>query len=241
MGGHGWPAAYLHYGRTIEEPERSHSVELDALSETGLIGFLLLVGAGVFGLAALARRRGAPILPAALFASGVYFAVHTAIDWVWSIPSVGLAALVLAGIGASRGGRPLLSSRPALASAAAVGVVALLGFFPPWLSGRFTDSAYGESGSARANSLSWARTLDPLSVDPLLAQAAMASGANDIPPLRAAVRLQPDDAEVHFLLGVAYLNARRHPDARAQLEIAHRLSPHDMGIADALRRAGLNP
>jgi hypothetical protein len=213
-------------------------VELDALSETGLIGFLLLVGAGVVGLAAVARRRGAPLLPAAIFASGVYFAVHTAIDWVWSIPSVGLAALVVAGIGASRGGRPVLASRRAIVAAAAVAVVALLGFVPPWLSARFTDSAYGETGTARANSLSWARTFDPLSVDPLLAEAALATGRDDIPPLRAAVRLQPGDAEVHFLLGVAYLNARRLGDARAQLEIAHRLSPHDSATADALSRAG---
>ncbi|HEX3454127.1 MAG TPA: O-antigen ligase family protein [Gaiellaceae bacterium] len=240
MGGHGWPAAYLRYGRTIEEPERSHSVELDALSETGIIGFLLLVGSGLLGLAAVARRRGAAILPAALFASGVYFAVHTAIDWVWSIPSVGLAALLLTGIGASRGGRPVLSPRIALAGAGAVGAVALLGFLPPWLSARFTDSAYGENASAQANSLSWAKTLDPLSVDPLLTQAALARGTNDIPPLRAAVRQQPGDAEVHFLLGIAYLNAHRLGDARAQLEIAQRLSPHDAAIADALRRAGVS-
>ncbi len=240
MGGHGWPAAYLRYGRTIEEPERSHSVELDALSETGIIGFLLLVGSGVLGLAAVARRRGAPILPAALFAAGVYFAVHTAIDWVWSIPSVGLAALLLTGIGASRGGRPLLSSRTALAGAGAVGAVALLGFLPPWLAARFTDSAYGENATARASSLSWAKTLDPLSVDPLLTQAALARGTNDIRPLRAAVRLQPGDAEVHYLLGIAYLNAHRLADARAQLEIARRLSPHDAAIAAALLRAGVN-
>jgi hypothetical protein len=43
---------------------------------------------------------------------------------------------------------------------------------------------------------------------------------------------------VHYLLGIAYLNAHRLPAARKQLEIARRLSPHDTGIADALRRAG---
>jgi cytochrome c-type biogenesis protein CcmH/NrfG len=195
----------------------------------------------VLGLAAVARRRGAPILPAALFASGVYFAVHTAIDWVWSIPSVGLAALLLAGIGASRGGRPVLASRTALAGAGAVAAVALVGFLPPWLSARFTDSAYGESGSARTNSLSWAKTLDPLSVDPLLTQAALSTGPDDIPPLLTAVRIQPGDAEVHYLLGIAYLNAHRLPAARKQLVIARRLSPHDTGIGDALRRAGVTP
>lgn len=235
-GGHGWPAAYLRYGRTIEQPERSHSVELDALSETGIVGFLLLVGAGALGLAAVARGRGAPLLPAALFASGVYLAVHTSIDWVWSIPSVGLAGLVLVGVGASRGTRPLMATRTALAAAGAVAAVALLGFAPPWLSARFTDRAYGQSTSARSDSLSWAEALDPLSVDPLLAQAALAPSPDDIPPLRTAVRLQPGDSEVHYLLGMAYLNAHRLAAARGQLELALRLSPKDAGIRDALRR-----
>ena len=138
------------YGRSNEEPERSHSVELDALSETGIVGFLLLIGAGSLGLASVARRRGAPLLPAALFASGVYLAVHASIDWVWSIPSVGLAGLVLVGVGASRGTRPLRATRIALVAAGAVAGVAVLGFAPPWLSARFTDRAYGKSPSARS-------------------------------------------------------------------------------------------
>ncbi len=237
MGGHGWPAAYLRYGRSNEQPERSHSVELDALSETGIVGFLLLVGAGALGLASVARRRGAPLLPAALFASGVYLAVHTAIDWVWSIPSVGLAGLVLVGVGASRGTRPLLATRTALAAAGAVAAVALLGFAPPWLSARFTDRAYGQTSSARSDSLSWAKVLDPLSVDPLLAQAALAPSPDDIPPLRTAVGLQPGDSEVHYLLGMAYLNAHRLAASRRQLDIALGLAPKDPGIRDALRRA----
>jgi O-antigen ligase len=238
IGGHGWPSAYLRYGQTVEAPERSHSVELDALSETGVVGFLLVVGAGALGLAAVARRRGAPLLPAALFASGVFLAVHATIDWVWSIPSVGLAGLVLVGSGASRGGRPLLATRTALAAAGAVAGVALLGFAPPWISARFTDRAYGEAPPARSSSLNWAERFDPLSVEPLLVQAALARSPNDIPPLRDAVGLQPHDSEVHYLLGLAYLDAHRLVAARGQLEIARRLSPNDPGIRDALRRAG---
>lgn len=237
MGGHGWPAAYLRYGKTNEDPERSHSVEIDALSETGIIGFLLVVGAGVAGLAAVSRRRGAPLLPAALFASGVYFAVHTAIDWVWSIPSVGLAALVLVGIGASRGTPAVLRPRPAIVAGIAVAAVAVVGFAPPWLSARFTDRAYGQAPADRSGAFRWAERLDPLSVDPLLAQAALARSPGDIPPLRQAVALQPGDSEVHFLLGLAYLDAHRAAAARRELEAARRLSPHDPGILDAIRRA----
>jgi O-antigen ligase len=236
-GGHGWPAAYARYGKTTENPEYSHSIELDALSQTGIVGFLLLVGAGVAGLAAVARRRGAPLLPAALFATGVYLAVHTAIDWVWSIPSVGLAGLVLAGIGASRGSPAAIRPRPALAAGFAVVVVAVIGFAPPWLSARFTDRAYGQTAADRAGSFRWAERLDPLSVDPLLAQAALARSPNDIPPLRRAVSIQPDDSEVHYLLGLAYLDAHRRAAAIHELDLAKRLSPNDVGVRDALDRA----
>jgi O-antigen ligase len=237
MGGHGWPAAYLQYGHTNEAPERSHSVELDALSETGIIGFLLIVGAGVLGLAAVSRRSGAPLVPAALFGAGVYFATHTAIDWVWSIPPVGLTALALVGIGASRGSRPSLQLRPALAGGIAVAAVALLGFAPPWLSARFTDRAYGETAVAQTSTLHWAERLDPLSVGPFLAQAGLASSPYDIPPLERAVAKQPGDSEVHYLLGLADMNAHRLTAARGQLSIAERLSPNDPVIRAALVRA----
>ncbi len=238
MGGHGWPAAYLQYGKTIEAPERSHSLELDALSETGIIGFLLIVGAGVLGLASGSRSRGAPLLPAALVGAGVYLATHTAIDWVWSIPSVGLAGLTLVGIGASRSARPSLQPRTAIAGGLIVAAVAVLGFAPPWLSVRFTDDAYGQPPAAQTTSLDWAERLDPLSVDPLLAQAALATSPHDISPLERAVAKQPGDSEVHYLLGLADLNAHRKAAARRQLLIAERLSPRDPVIRAAVRRAG---
>src|SRR5262249_9481222 len=45
LGGHGWPASYLRDRHSSEEPERSHSIEFDALSETGIVGFVLLMAA----------------------------------------------------------------------------------------------------------------------------------------------------------------------------------------------------
>ena len=67
----------------------------------------------------------------------------------------------------------------------------LHGLAPPWLSARFTDRAYGESADARATSLRWAERLDPLSVDPLLTEAVLATSPHDIPPLERAVARQP--------------------------------------------------
>jgi len=134
----------------------------------------------------------------------------------------------------------VLRPRPALLAGIAVAAVAVIGFAPPWLSARFTDRAYGQAPAARSSSIHWAERLDPLSVEPLLAEAALARSPNDIPPLRRAVSIQPGDSEVHYLLGVAYLDAHRRRAAIRQLEIAKRLSPNDLGIRDALRRAGSN-
>jgi hypothetical protein len=180
---------------------------------------------------------GPSLLPAGLLASGAYFTVHSAIDWVWSIPPVGIFALLLAGIGASRGGWPSLRPRIGIAGGAALLVVAVLGFAPPWLSARFDDQAYGEAGSAQASDLRWARRLDPLSVDPYYTGADLAGSPGDILWYQRAVSQQPGDAEVHQLLGQAYLDAHRFGPARAQLKIAARLSQRDPGIRAALERA----
>src|SRR5439155_2016395 len=48
IGARGFYNAYLVEGRSSETPQRAHSLELDVLSETGIVGFVLLLGAGGF-------------------------------------------------------------------------------------------------------------------------------------------------------------------------------------------------
>jgi len=218
-------------------PELSHSVELDALSETGIVGFLLLVGAGALGLLSAYRRGGTGLLPAALFGAGAYLAIHSSIDWVWSIPPIGMFELVLVGIGASRDTRRRLEGRPMVAVGAAVVVVAVLGFVPPWLSSALTRSAYGKTPTDRTTTLHLAGALDPLSVDPLLAEAKLTGPPENIGPLRDAVAKQPQNSEVHYLLGLAYLHAGRRLAARQELATALRLSPYDPAFRRAYLRA----
>ncbi len=238
IGDRGWAAAYLQHGRSLETPERSHSVELDAVSETGVVGLLLLVGGAALAFAAVRRRARTSLTCASALAAGAYFAAHASVDWIWTIPEVGLPAFLLMGIGAA-GDRPeLLPGRAAVPAGVAAVVLALAAFAPPWLSTLFVDRAYDAStATAAADDLRWARRLDPLSVDPLLAEAALASPAGSIGPLERAVAKQPRDAEVHYLLGLAYLSVGKRADARAQLARAHELSPRDSAIRGALRRA----
>jgi O-antigen ligase len=237
-GSRGWAVAYLQHGRSVETPERAHSVEADALSETGIVGFLLLAGSGVLALFAVGRRaRGSP-LAASLLAVGVYFAVHASVDWIWTMPAVALPAFLLVGIGASPDNGSPLPARAAIPAGVLALVLAVAVFAPPWVSAKLVDRAYEAPDAASASGdLRWARRLDPLSVDPLLAEAALAKPPANLPPLRRAVERQPRDAEVHYLLGLAYLDLGRNAEARRALEAAARLSPRDPAIQNALRRA----
>jgi hypothetical protein len=222
-----WPA-YLLHRRSDESPRRGHSVFLDVLSETGFIGLLLLVGG--LGGALLAALRGArSLLGAALLGTGVYWIVHAGVDWIWTLPAVGLPFFLLLGIGGATGERPYLPSRASVAAGIAAVLLAVLAFAPPWLSARYTEQALQGSGDPTA-ALRRARRLDPLSTDPLVAQATLASSPGDISPLLRAVEKEPRRSDLHLLLARAYSRAGRDADARRELLAARRLDPHSRSL-----------
>jgi O-antigen ligase len=236
VGGRGFGAVYLQDGRSIETPQRAHSLELDELSETGIVGFVLLaLGLGLpLGVALVRARRS--LLRAALAAAAVYWLVHSTVDWTWSFPALSLPALLLLGVAAvPERGRPL---RPLAAVPIGVAALALavLAFAPPWLSDRYTDLAYAHPTQA-ASDLRRARFFDPLSTAPYEAEAALARGSAEIPPLRAAVRKEPRQVDLRYELGLAYLRAGRKAAAVRELEAALRLDPRSDDVARALRSA----
>jgi O-Antigen ligase len=238
IGARGFGPLYLQHGSSVETPARAHSLEADELVEGGLVAVLLLVAALGLPLAAAARRARSSIAASGLLAAAVYWIVHSAVDWIWTIPAVSVPAILLLGIGAaSNDGRPLSRAAAWLGALAAI-AVALLVFAPPWLSTRFTSRAYDASPAAAADDLHWARRLDPLSVEPYLAQAALARRpATAVPPLRRAVRKEPRVAELRYLLGRALLDAGRRAEARRQLRAALRLYPRYDLAGSALRTA----
>jgi O-antigen ligase len=233
VGARGFGPAYLTERRSNETPQRAHSLELDALGETGLVGFLLLAGGLGAPIVLLARRARTSAEATALLAAATYFVVHASVDWIWTFASVGLVLMLLLGIGGADGERPV-PARAALGGAAAALAVALLAFAPPWLSIRFTNHALAAHDVA---ALSWSRRLDPLSVDPYLAESLLAGPGQNIAPLRRAVDKQPRRAELHFRLGLALLDARRKQEARTELRHALRLDPFDDVVRAALLRA----
>ena len=94
---------YLRRGSSFEQPRFAHSLELGVLSQTGLVGALLLFGAiGAALVAALARRRRAG--PAAAWVSAgalgvfAYWLAHASVDWLWEFPALGGIAFAALGL-----------------------------------------------------------------------------------------------------------------------------------------------
>lgn len=81
----------------------AHSLYLEVLGELGLVGFLLLGGAFLYGGAvALARVRQAPpderqMVAAFTAALGAFF-LGAGIDWIWQLPAVSAIGLVCLGL-----------------------------------------------------------------------------------------------------------------------------------------------
>lgn len=98
-GADNFPADYLRERRSPEEPRFPHSLPIQILAQTGLIGSLVFVG---FLLAAgtgavRATRRLAPqgfarALAGALGVGFFYWFGHGAADWFWAFPAVTAAA-----------------------------------------------------------------------------------------------------------------------------------------------------
>ncbi len=191
-----------------------------------LVGFFVLLVVGV-------ARRLDTVAGVAALGTLAYFTVHASGDWIWTFPAVGIPVFLLLGIALASGeDRPLPRPAALVAGTAAV-AVALLLFAPPWLSERITERAL--AGSAPSGDLVWARRLDPLAIEPLLAEAELAADpAQAIPPLERAAAKEPRNAAVRYLLGLAYIDAGNPRKARAELLEARRLYPGSEEIARAL-------
>jgi hypothetical protein len=219
IGSRGFGPAYLEKRRSPDTPVRAHSVELDALSELGIVGFALLVTVFVLPWPPiLSRMRARDPAATAAFAGGAYWLVHATADWIWTVPACGIPFWLLLGAGGSGGERRPLAARAAVPAAAVVVVLAVVAFVPPWLSARLTDRGQYH----------WAKRFDPLSVDPYVTQ-------GSISELQAAVRKEPRVVELRFDLAQAYRRAHEPKKARAELERARELDPRDPRIQEALR------
>jgi hypothetical protein len=106
-----FPVTHLMYRKVELDVQQPHSVPMQFLAETGIVGTALALGAlGFLLFAALARVRGMADgrerdIAVALFAGGVAWLVHGLVDFDWNIPGITVPALLFLGVLAARPGR----------------------------------------------------------------------------------------------------------------------------------------
>jgi hypothetical protein len=229
-GARGFGPAYLVHGESSETPRRAHSLPMDVLAETGLVGFALLVlGLGAPLWLVFRRARRGELLAVAALGGFLVWLVQACVDWTWTFPAVTLPALVLLGAGASaRDGFGAVPKPAARGVAAFAVVVAVLLFAPTWVATRYVDRGIAAHS---ASDLDRAATLDPLATDGLLLATWVKPLPDAIPDLERAVRREPGMVATRQALGMAYLQVGRRADALRQLEAAQRLYPRNRLIA----------
>ena len=105
IGADNFAAPYVRDRRSDEEPLYPHSVEVQVLSQTGLVGVALFLGFLVSAVLAAARARHLDPFGRAVAVAGVtpfvYWLGHGSVDWLWELP--GLGAPALAGLALAAG------------------------------------------------------------------------------------------------------------------------------------------
>ncbi len=218
-----------------------HNIGVQFLSETGIVGLLLGLGAVAFAaigcLEALRRLDGAERAAAAALAAAlpVYLA-HALVDIDWDFVAATAPVFLVVGVLLAAGREPG-AARPRPVLAVVVGVIglgALYSIASPWLAQRKIESAYTAIGrgdvTAALHAARQARQLNPLSVEPLRAWALAEASRGAVTPAlrryRQAVDLQPENAETWYALGAYAFALGRYRAAYDALDRAYGLDPY---------------
>jgi tetratricopeptide (TPR) repeat protein len=224
-----------------------------ALSETGIVGALLLFGAFVAGLVAAAPALRRPDLTGAAAGAGVlmfaYWLLHGSLDWFWEFP--GLAGAALAGLGLATALRretpeavpaPLLANRLALAAGVVGALLAAASVVPPWLAERDLRQGARVAASnpeAAVKRFERAADLNPLSPEPQKAAGVVELRAGRYAAaerhLRLATERDAEDPGMHLLLAVLASQRGQAREARRLIAQARRMAPRDEVIEMATR------
>ena len=218
----------------VTEP---HNVPLQFLTETGLVGFVLvLLGVGAAAVGVVKRLRPArdPAV-VALAVLCVAYVLHTLVDFDWDF--VAVSAPFLLTLGALLGG-PAVRDEPRVVWSplpVAVAAALALSLLTPWFAQRDTDSAQAAIFDGRPlvalRDARNARSLNPLALDPMLAEAAALEQLGDVQGARSvyidAVELQPLNWRGWFELGRFEEGQQDWPRALPALRRAVDLDPQN--------------
>jgi hypothetical protein len=230
-----------------------HNIALQFLAETGVVGFLLFGGAvatAAFGVVFSLRRLDGTERAAAqaLGVAPLAYLLHALIDYDWDFVALTGPVMLVLGVLLAAGHSSRPRRRYVLATIGTVLAAAALIFslVSPWLASRSVTAAYeaidrGDVDEALDDSRR-ARTLNPLSIQPLLATAAAEEARGDeraaLERYVEAVELQPENWRPWYELGQFELLTGRRERAIRHLRRARELDP--LGPAnDELVRLGL--
>jgi hypothetical protein len=248
IGADNFAIPYVRERRSDEEPLYPHSLQVQVLSQTGVVGALLFAAFVAFAVAAAARARMFDPVTRAIAASAAaacaYWAAHGSVDWLWEVPALGAPALAALGMAAGLA-RPAPRDQPAPRAALALLAPALLAAASlalPWLSAKEMEAAAStwrsDPGEA-FDRIERARALDPLSAEPDLLGGAIASRVGDVGRMRAsfanALERTPQSWYAELELAVAEALADRQNVASLHLDRAERLNPREP-VLELVRR-----
>jgi O-Antigen ligase len=186
-------------GDTAETVRDAHSLYMQTLGELGIVGLLLLLGffAWVFAsglrIALLSDAAERSRLAAALAGFSV-FLMTAGVDWMWQVPVVPVAALLLAcGLLVAGGGtvKPRLAV-PWRLSAAAAALLAIVAIAIPLASTSLVRQSQaavrGSDLDAALEDAKDAQNVEPAAATPRLQQALVLELLGDFPAAEAAAR-----------------------------------------------------
>jgi tetratricopeptide (TPR) repeat protein len=224
----------------VTEP---HSAAIQDLTETGIIG-LLLVGAFVgAALWAIVRRERTGAVTALGLAVVICIA-HSLVDIDWDYVAVQGPLFLTVGALVSRPSEASAPRRSWIGSAV-VGVCALAALYSlasPWLADNRVNAGLDALTDGRRTKaltdFKSAHAFNPLSIDPLLYRAAMEPLPKALQLYRQARDLEPKNAETWYELGVFELKYLRRPRAAYRdLNQAYTLDREMFGPQDLPGRA----
>jgi hypothetical protein len=216
----------------VSEP---HNLALQFAAETGVVGLALFAGAMAAGLLVLWRRRGDPVSAALGLALPIYV-LHGLLDYDWDFVAVTAPVLFATGVLLAEG-RPerRLSVQPLwVVVAVLVAGAVLFSIAAPRLAARNVEQAYAaldrRDFAEAVREAKDARSLNPLSIEPLHAEASAEEARRRWRAARRAyveaIETQPLNARAWYELGCFDLQVLGDMNAgRQHLERARELDP----------------
>lgn len=245
---------YVAQRRSDEQPLYPHSIVVRTLSQTGIVGtFLLLTFFGAALIAAMTRLPSGVRATVGGILTGVgAWLLHGAADWLWEMPSLGMAAFALLGLAVGMG-RPEPTARDAPGRTRAqrmlvpglawlILVASGLSLALPWFAARYenvaADGWQADAPGALA-SLDRAAALNPLSDRPFVLAGAIQSRLGRHQDMREsfdkAVARNPHDWYAQLELAVAASSVGDRQAALAAAREARRLNPREAVTLRVLR------